>query len=868
MVPLETNSTRSITFIAIFLCAVAGLALLYRPMPSGGKMDGILSGSFINPLSDQNLQEIVSQRSRFATVYRLSDNSRVMRISTDPIHYQDANGNWHVIDTRIAPSTDPNFGFQMVKDDYHAYFKTESSSQYLIRYQAKGAEIRFGIDQHQTWGILDTATAQATGNTILYKNIYPGVDVRYELSPTQMLEEFIVTDKSLASHIDQIQKRFSVKDATWKIESDGSIAFYNNNAERIWSVPKPVMYERGNKQNRNYGIYYKVVTKDGYYDLVKVIKPSGKRWLSDPNRQFPVVIDDTVVLADKNLAGGEGFVQTDFTTYQRRTNQSQLIIGAVPTQTLTYRAFLEWDTSAIPKNAKIQSVGIFFHPTQPYGAGNTVDVKQLSNPISSYPDDNLHNQQLFNDIGNANSYEVGLFQFQSDKATVDPLGYDGYTLNTVVQDLQNKVATGAPFGIGLVGSNETNAYTEMIANGDSAHPDDHPALIVFYDGIRGESTPIIRPLRNSFFDGKYYWAFFRNGYGATTGQFYYYSPDGTTWTQAGQLSTSGNQHHDEWYDPTSNTVLAAYAVQVVDAYTDMYFQMGQVHDTPTPTITWSSATVLFQATRNPTTDGYDFPSAILDSNKNCWVLARHVTTTTTGLVIRKSTDSTCSAWGPPTVVLAPTANGGDSGVGGYAVPLTNGKVYVVYKNLNALMGVLYDGTAWSAPETIDNNAAFGVYSQGMSVVAVGDVVHLLYIGGDGSVKYNSWNGAWGTAITLDSTATFWSPSLSLDTSTGTFYAVYRTSGNNDIADGSVYYKEGTSPYAINDWSAPVAITTAAYSPETLIGAAVPGATSPWSLSTNYSGNGVNYVLLVDGVYGLSYAPLLPIRTVYLPLILK
>lgn len=856
----ETKSTRSIKTIVRIWIVMAVCSLM--------TFSGAGANSLSNYPIDQNLKEIVSQRSRFAKVYQVSDDQRMMRLSTDPIHYRDANGNWQEINTRVVASTDHNSDFQMTANDYHAYFKTASTSPFLVRYQANGSEIQFGIDQHQTWGELNAATAQASGNTVLYKDIYSGVDLRYELSPSQMLEEFIVADKSLASKIAQVQKRFLVKDATWKMEADGSVVFYNSTTEKIWSVPQPVLYEQGNTQNRNYGVHFEVTAENGYYDLVKVIEPAGQSWLNDPQRQFPVVIDDTVVLNDNNLAGGEGFVKTDFMNYQRRTNQTQLLIGQVPTDTLTYRAFLEWDTSAIPKNIQVQSVGLYFQPTQPYGDGNTVTVKQLTQPISSYPDDDQNNQQLYNDLGSANNYAVGLFQFQNYKGTVLPLGYDAYKLTTVVQDLQNKIGTGAPFGIGLVGTNETNAYTAMLASGDMTHPDQHPALIIFYGGIKGESTPIIRPLRNSFFDGKYYWAFFRNGYVPTTGQFYYYSPDGRTWTEAGQLSTSGNQHHSEWYDPATHTVLAAYAVQIVGAYTDMYFQIGQVSDTPTPNITWGNPTVLFQATRNPTTDGYDFPSAILDSNRNCWVLTRHVTVSTSGIEIKKSTDSTCSAWGSTTVLLAQTANGGDSGVGGYVVPLTNGKVYVVYKNLNTLQGTLYDGSTWSAPETIDSNAAFGVYSQGMSMVAVGDVVHLLYIGGDGSLKYNSRSANWGTPITLDSSATFWSPGLSLNTSTYSFYAVYRKASGNDLARGGVYYKIGTSPYALNNWSAAKTITSSSYSPETLVGAAAPGAASPWSLSTNYSGNGVNFALFVDGAYGLSFAPLGSTQTLYLPLILR
>ncbi len=799
--------------------------------------------------------EIISGRSRYAQVFQVNGDTRMMELSDQPINYLDEQGQWQAINMQVLASNDPNFGLAATHNDYKAYFSTHFPSPYLVRYEAKGGIIQFGIDDSQPWSAPNAVTGKATGSIVSYDGIYPGVNLRYQLSPSTLLEEFIVTDQARANEISQINKRFSVEGVDWKLESDGSISFtQKGTTEVLWRVPRPVMYELNSPDQANYDIHFEVRAKAGYYQLIKVVEGAGKRWLADPHRQFPVVIDDTILLSDKNQAGGEGSVLSNGTQYQRNTNRTRIVIGQVPNQSYNARAFFEWNTTSIPTNITVQSVGVYMHVQSPYGSGNTVNLVQLGQRISSYPNDTSGNKDLYNQLANAPAYDIALPNFQHAGDVVIPISFDDYTFNSAIPDLQSRIAQQQPFGFGLVGSNEKNASTTILGPADTTNLNDHAALIIFYKGMKGSATSMLRPLRNSFYDGQYYWAFFRTDYA----QKYYYSADGATWTLGGELGPSDNQHHGEWYDPNENTVYAAFAVQVTGAFTDMYFRKGTISDSPTPRIVWTDPVPIFQATRNPTTDGYDFPSIVRDTNGNCWILSRHVTETTTGSVVVESTDSTCTAWQTPTVLFQPTANGGDSGVGAYIVPLTNGKLYVVYKDQKSLSGKLYNGTTWaSTPTVIDSYTAFGVYSQGLSIVADGDVIHLAYIGGHGGLKYNSWNNGWGKVEILATQGPYWSPSLSLDTSTHKLYLAYRKSGANDKHNGKVYYQIGTRPYAKANWGAPVTVTSTAYSPENIFGAVSPGSVSPWSLVTNYAGNGKNFMIYVDGAYGVQFYSMNP-----------
>lgn len=816
-----------------------------------------------SPVGD-NWCEIISERSRFAKVYEGPDDTRMMRISPDPVHYRDEHQSWQEINTRIVASANAD-ALEMTRNDYRVYFQSESTAPYLVRFETRDGEVEFGLDEQQSWGRLEEVRAESSGNSVSYRNLFPGIDLSYTLSASQMTEELVVRDRAFVGGLSRVQKRFTARGVSGSVEPDGSVGFYNASGERTWTIPRPVLYELDSRQTDNHGIHFEMVARDGYFELVKVIDPAGIAWLNDPQRRFPVVVDDTVTLNDGYLAGGTGYVQCGLSRCSRRTDHANVAVGRIPALGLTYRSFLEWDTSVIPRDAVIQSVGVYFHVSFPYGLLDTVAIKQLPSPVSSYANDSAHNQELFDDLGAAADYIPRLYLWGRPDDLILSLGTDISQPNLALADLSSRIASGAPFGVGLVGSNETDAFAMLVASANTDSPGDHPALIVTFKSVKGSVAPMIRPLRNTFFDGQYYWMFFRVADNAQYGQYYYYSADGRHWTEAGRLSSSGNQHHGEWYSPP-NTVFAAFANEVIGPASDLYFAKGTLSYHPSPDILWGTPAALFKATRNPTTDSYDFPSVSQDSTGKCWVLTRHMTTNTAGLEIVHSTDSSCSAWASPTTLLEPTDNGGDSGVGAYVVPLDNGRVYVVYKNLRSLEGKLYDGTSWaSAAEVIESNAAFGVYSQGMSIVSGGSSVQLAYIAGDGSLTFRSWNGAWGDALTLDEEGTFWSPSLSLDLSDNSLFVVYRKGSDKNRGNGTVYSRRGAPPYGAGDWSAPVVVRAGSYSPQPVFGAGSPGSTSPWSVSTNYSGNGRNFAMFVDGVYGLEFSSLHLSQT-YLPLI--
>ncbi|MGC1121083.1 MAG: hypothetical protein WBA22_08310 [Candidatus Methanofastidiosia archaeon] len=138
---------------------------------------------------------------------------------------------------------------------------------------------------NQSFGSVNTAKGEPEGNRIWYRNVFPGVDIRYTVYEDLLLEEFVVYQPMAMTVIEQ---EFVTHGVDYKIEEDGSLGFYNGE-DLVFSIPKPVMYEFNNPERKCYGLHYEVIEKDDLYILRKVI--DDITWLK--SARYPVVIDSS-----------------------------------------------------------------------------------------------------------------------------------------------------------------------------------------------------------------------------------------------------------------------------------------------------------------------------------------------------------------------------------------------------------------------------------------------------------------------------------------------------------------------------------------------------------------------------------------------
>ncbi len=176
-----------------------------------------------------------------------------------------------------------NSGFEyMAKAGYEAFFDAVNGKG--VQFRIGDAWITYKLG-NQLFGEVSKAKGVPAGNVITYSNVYPGVDVRYTVQEDLLLEEFIVQNMMPFSVIEQ---SFTVHGVEYKMNEDGSISFYNGE-DKVFSIPRPVMYELNNSENKSYGLHYEITEQGNGYVLRKIIDDTN--WLQ--TAAYPVVIDSS-----------------------------------------------------------------------------------------------------------------------------------------------------------------------------------------------------------------------------------------------------------------------------------------------------------------------------------------------------------------------------------------------------------------------------------------------------------------------------------------------------------------------------------------------------------------------------------------------
>jgi|GEM_PF-1757711 len=221
-------------------------------------------------------------------VFRLGKQRRTLTIFRDP----------QVVDTTIKHTTG-QYNFENTTNTFKSYFKSNPLQTKAIKFSNNKAAITFSTSPVQSFGNFSfEKSPKVEKNAITYENVFPNIDLKYSVSSTRLLEEFIVKDKNIAINTEKIIQDAETIDVDEYKEDDGKIIFYKKEKE-VFIIPQPVIYEQDNTEISSFGIKYEISkTSNNVYSITKVITDEGIKWLNDPARQYPIVIDLVINNAD------------------------------------------------------------------------------------------------------------------------------------------------------------------------------------------------------------------------------------------------------------------------------------------------------------------------------------------------------------------------------------------------------------------------------------------------------------------------------------------------------------------------------------------------------------------------------------------
>jgi len=250
--------------------------------------------------------EILKKKGRSSNVYLKDDGKYVKKLTSDFLNYKDANGDFQTIDTNVETNNGNGFKYQNKKNSFESDFsETTSAGGDYLKFGVLEGGLTYDLVNNNDLGNVQSATAVTSGNTVTYPNVYPNVELKYTITPRQLLEEYIVQDMAMGIKINKLEQKFSL-DAGLDFEKkdDGSITFFQKKQPNkiLFYIPKPVMYELNEvtdletgetRRPQNYGLHFEVTKQGNKYLIAKILDAEGKSWLADSARNYPVVIDST-----------------------------------------------------------------------------------------------------------------------------------------------------------------------------------------------------------------------------------------------------------------------------------------------------------------------------------------------------------------------------------------------------------------------------------------------------------------------------------------------------------------------------------------------------------------------------------------------
>lgn len=155
----------------------------------------------------QRVSEKVGARTEVSRTYKNSDGSETVEASPERVNFKAADGSWHPIDTRIV-ATGTKGVFTNAADSSTVQFAPISAGGVTVTLEDRSV---FSFAPDVSGDV--TPTASEDGSTVTYAEVWPGVDVRYQVLPVGVKEDIIVKDSDAAERVGSGSYKFRLTGA-------------------------------------------------------------------------------------------------------------------------------------------------------------------------------------------------------------------------------------------------------------------------------------------------------------------------------------------------------------------------------------------------------------------------------------------------------------------------------------------------------------------------------------------------------------------------------------------------------------------------------------------------------------------------------
>ncbi|MEV6867420.1 DNRLRE domain-containing protein [Streptosporangium subroseum] len=369
----------------------------------------------------KRVKELTAQRSARGAVYELEDGRRQVELSSVPRHYQDAQGTWQPIDTKIGAVSDDGFAHGNDKNWFATRFGDKSDT--LLKVALGEQQLALGLAAPAR-----QVAPKVDGSTVTYPGaLGDGADLVYQVSASGVKESIVLAraPQTPASYTFTITVSHGLQAKT---NPDGSIAFLSPSGKTpIFTIPKPFMTDAADDPASPHGKRYsaavtQTATQQG--DQVTVTVSADAAWLAAPERTWPVTIDPTVVVAPDAQTSSDTMIVSSSPT---ANYEYELRLGAGVSGGAVYRSMIQFPgvAAAVPPGTVLDAAELGLYYDQAL-AGTATSVPLEARAVTKAWDSPT---ATWGSINTAIGAVAGTATYQSAQANI----WHGYTITDLAR---------------------------------------------------------------------------------------------------------------------------------------------------------------------------------------------------------------------------------------------------------------------------------------------------------------------------------------------------------------------------------------------------------------------------------------------------
>ncbi|MFS0794508.1 PA14 domain-containing protein [Microbacterium sp. 1P10AE] len=232
--------------------------------------------------------EVVS-RTETTTTYETESGHTVKRLSVDPLNARGEDGKWTEIRTDLEGT---GHGWEVPDHPLNPEFSDDASAADAVVMRREGYDVAFSLRGAQDGDIEAPFWPWDRKDELTYKDVTPGVDVKYEVQETGV-KETLVLDAVPAARTwvwsltpDGLAPRLTEAGALELVDASGQV---------VMGVPTPFAWDSSGEEGVRSAAFaelhprlWRVSDTEWRYSVTV-----DRDWIQSPDRVFPVMIDPT-----------------------------------------------------------------------------------------------------------------------------------------------------------------------------------------------------------------------------------------------------------------------------------------------------------------------------------------------------------------------------------------------------------------------------------------------------------------------------------------------------------------------------------------------------------------------------------------------